>query len=110
MLEMAAVAGGAFFGGAARYVLSKLNRPGIFAGTFSANVAACFVVGAAQSMPHWATLLLTTGLAGALSTMSTYVKELKNLTIAGAALYFVLTTACGGVALWAGVQTASYFA
>ncbi|SDL91042.1 CrcB protein [Corynebacterium mycetoides] len=88
------VAVGGFIGGVSRWALSHL--PGATTGTWAANVVGSAVLGFAVAAPGWWPLLLGTGVAGALSTLSTLARELGELIRAGqraTAARYALTTA-----------------
>ncbi|MDU0479838.1 CrcB family protein [Staphylococcus chromogenes] len=90
-----AVAAGAFVGGCLRFQLSRLSTDNCPAGTLIANTLACLILGAVSDIGY---LFLAVGLAGALSTMSTFIKELASMRLAPALAYAFLTMACGVVA------------
>ena len=77
LLTLATVAVGAFFGGIARWALSHIPHPR--AGTFTANIAACAVLGFSMALPIAWQIGLGAGFAGAMSTWSTLAKELGTL-------------------------------
>lgn len=79
MISIIYAAAGGFFGAAIRYIVSvRLNRSEFPYGTLLVNWAGSFLIGAAVSAEiavHWK-LFLTAGLAGALTTYSTLMKEI----------------------------------
>ena len=77
LLTLATVAVGAFFGGIARWALSHIPHPR--AGTFTANIAACTVLGFSMALPVAWQIGLGAGFAGAMSTWSTLAKELGEM-------------------------------
>ena len=97
---------GGFFGAVIRYSISiYMNRPGgIPRGTLAVNLAGALLIGIVFGMeiPLMWTLLVASGLAGALTTFSTMNKELIELWKNGkknhASLYFLLTYG-GGIIL-----------
>lgn len=97
---------GGFFGANIRYLISIfVNRPGeIPRGTLVVNLAGALLIGCVFGMeiPRMWTLLVASGLAGALTTFSTMNKELielwRNAKKKSALLYFLLTYG-GGIIL-----------
>ncbi len=97
---------GGFFGAIIRNLISTyLNCPGeIPKGTLVVNLAGALLIGVVFGLeiPHMWTLLLASGLAGALTTFSTMNKELielwRNDKKKPATLYFLLTYG-GGITL-----------
>lgn len=90
---------GAFLGGACRFWLSRIPAPRV--GTFTANVAACAVLGFVALAPARWQLACGVGFAGALSTFSTLAREIGELCKARSyrrAANYVLLTAAFGVA------------
>ena len=77
-LTLAAVFAGALFGGAARYALTRIIH-NAHAATFAANTVACAVAGFAATHPVAWQIALGAGFAGALSTWSTFARELLSL-------------------------------
>ena len=106
-LTLAAVFAGALFGGTARYALSRIIH-NAHAATFTANVVGSTVAGFAVTTPVAWQLALGVGFAGALSTWSTFAKELGELIKAkkhGEALRYGLSTAVIGIlAAWFGLR------
>jgi len=82
-IDFLMIAIGGFFGAIIRYVISiTLNRSGeIPRGTLVVNLAGALVIGFVFGMeiPLMWTLLVASGLAGALTTFSTMNKELIEL-------------------------------
>ena len=78
---------GGFFGAIIRYFIStSMNRPGeIPRGTLVVNLAGALLIGCIFGMeiPRMWTLLVASGLAGALTTFSTMNKELIELWKSG---------------------------
>ena len=103
-LTLAAVFAGALFGGAARYALTRIIH-NAHAATFAANVVGSTVAG---TTPVAWQLALGVGFAGALSTWSTFAKELGELIKAkkhSEALRYGLSTAVIGIlAAWFGLR------
>lgn len=97
---------GGFFGAVIRYFIStSMNRPGKFPkGTLAVNLAGALLIGFVFGMeiPRMWTLLVASGLAGAMTTFSTMNKELielwRNDRKKHASLYFLLTYG-GGIIL-----------
>lgn len=97
---------GGFFGAVIRFYISTfMNRPGkIPRGTLAVNLVGALLIGLVFGMeiPRIWTLLLASGLAGALTTFSTMNKELIELWRSDekrhASLYFLLTYG-GGIIL-----------
>lgn len=96
------VAAGGALGGIGRYLLSRLPR-----GTLIANTFACLLLGLSMRFDATQALLLGAGIAGALSTWSTFAGELADLIEAKrfgkAAGYFVSSVVLGSLALWIGM-------
>lgn len=96
------VAAGGALGGVGRYLLSHLPR-----GTLIANTIACLLLGLSTRFDATQALLLGAGIAGALSTWSTFAGELADLIeakhFARAAGYLVSSVVLGSLALWAGM-------
>lgn len=86
MKDFLLVSIGSFFGGGARFLVSRAVQslvPVAFPmGTMSVNVAGCLIIGFLSAMP-WgdgvmspsAKLLLTTGFCGGFTTFSTFMNE-----------------------------------
>lgn len=106
-LTLAAVFAGAFFGGAARFALTRAIH-NAHAATFAANLVGSAVAGFAITAPVPWQITLGVGFAGALSTWSTFAKELGEMIKArrhGAALRYALSTAVLGIAAaWFGMR------
>lgn len=94
----AAVAAGAFLGGAGRYALGRY--PGGWRGTWCANALACAILALSLHAGGPIAAACGTGLAGALSTWSTLAAELGRALRtgrapqAGAYLGATLLTGC----------------
>lgn len=101
---VALVAVGGFLGGLGRWVLSRW--PGGLAGTWTANVLACVVVGAVVAKHDAHALLWGTGFAGALSTWSTLARELGELMTKRhwrtMVMYAAATLSAGFIGVWLG--------
>lgn len=106
-LTLAAVFAGAFFGGAARFALTRAIR-NAHAATWAANVVGSTVAGFALAAPVAWQLALGVGFAGALSTWSTFAKELGEMIKSkrhGEALRYAVSTAVIGIAAaWFGMR------
>lgn len=106
-LTLAAVFAGAFFGGAARFALTRAIH-NAHAATFAANVVGSAVAGFAITTTVPWQLALGAGFAGALSTWSTFAKELGEMIKArqhGNALRYAVSTAVIGIAAaWFGMR------
>lgn len=96
------VAAGGALGGIGRYLFSRVPR-----GTLIANVVACFLLGLSTRFDDTQALFLGAGIAGALSTWSTFAGELADLIEAKrygwAGGYFVSSVVLGSLALWVGL-------
>lgn len=135
MKELLIVSLGSFFGGGARYLVSKVVQSaaaGSFPwGTLTVNVLGCLLIGFLAGLPwqgtaagqgvlgHWlpkawispsTKLLLTTGFCGGFTTFSTFMNESSILLKDGhelhLALYIVLSLALGFAAVVLGQQLA----
>jgi len=106
-LTLAVVFAGGVLGGMARFALSRLID-NARAATFAANTVACAVAGFAATTPAAWQLALGAGFAGALSTWSTFARELGDLITAGryrkALRYALRTAVLGIVAAWFGMR------
>lgn len=109
MLSLTAVAlvfAGGFCGGAARYALTRLVRDAR-AATFAANIAASMIIGFVAAAPDAWQTGLGVGFAGALSTWSTFARELGELMKAGrrgeAARHALYTALLGITGAWFGL-------
>ncbi|WKD57096.1 Putative fluoride ion transporter CrcB [Corynebacterium capitovis DSM 44611] len=104
----AAVFAGGFAGGVTRWALSLFNRGALHTGTLAANVVGSMVLGAAASLPGILPVLVGTGFAGALSTLSTLARELGHLIRDGhwarAAAYATLTAVLGAAGAYLGTR------
>jgi fluoride exporter len=92
---------GSGIGGVARYIVQNVvagSSPFIFpVGTFTVNVAGCFLIGLFYALgekgnllsPEWR-IALTTGFCGGFTTFSTFAFENMNLLRTGDYIYFVL--------------------
>lgn len=111
------VGAGSFFGGGARFVVSRwvqtLTTLPFPLGTFAVNVAGCLLIGFFSGLNYGGgfmtpttKLLLTTGFCGGFTTFSTFVNEGTALgrdgNLTGLALYVAGSVAVGFVCLWAG--------
>lgn len=94
-----AIALGGFVGAVLRYMLSTRLNSGSFVplGTLLSNSIGCFIIGFvfALEIPLPLTFLLVSGLSGALTTFSTWMKELLEMMQTNewgkSTLYFVGT-------------------
>ncbi|MCZ9292723.1 fluoride efflux transporter FluC [Corynebacterium lehmanniae] len=106
-LTLAVVFAGGILGGMSRFALTKLIG-NAHAATFAANTVACTVAGFAVTTPAAWQIALGAGFAGALSTWSTFARELGDLITAGQhrqALRYALRTAVLGIAAaWFGMR------
>ena len=106
-LTLAVVFAGAALGGMARFGLTRLiDHPR--AATAAANVVACAIAGFAVTAPAAWQLALGAGFAGALSTWSTFARELGDLLTAGrkrqALRYAVRIAVLGVLSAWFGMH------
>ena len=106
LLTLATVAVGAFFGGIARWALSRIPAPRV--GTWAANMVACSVLGFVYGQGVLVAMAVGTGFAGALSTWSTLAKELgqliKDKDYSEALRYALATALLGLVAAGIGMR------
>jgi len=106
-LTLAVVFAGGMLGGMSRFALTKLIGSAR-AATFAANTVACTVAGFAVATPAPWQIALGAGFAGALSTWSTFARELGDLITAGqhrqALRYALRTAVLGIVAAWFGMR------
>ena len=106
-LTLAVVFTGGLLGGMARFALSRLID-NARAATFAANTVACTIAGFAATAPIAWQIGLGAGFAGALSTWSTFARELGDLIKAGrhreALRYALRTAVIGIVAAWFGMR------
>ena len=115
---------GSFFGGGARYLVSRLMAlllPSAgFAGTLTVNIVGCFALGLLSAMPWCSSalnqltrLLLVTGFCGGFTTFSTFMGEGVAMVRDGSpfsmVLYLLGSLAAGAVALVAGNYLAKCF-
>lgn len=115
------VGAGSFFGGGARYLVSRLMQTvaaGLFPwGTFAVNILGCLLIGLFYGLDaggQWISprvrLALTTGFCGGFTTFSTFINEgslmLKDGNYGLLALYFAGSLLLGFIALAAGYQIA----
>ena len=106
-LTLAVVFAGGVLGGMSRFALTKLIG-NAHAATFAANTVDCTVAGFAATHPVAWQIALGAGFAGALSTWSTFARELGDLITAGrhrqALRYALRTAVLGIVAAWFGMR------
>jgi len=116
MKELLLVCIGSFFGGGARYLVSKTVQTWLSVtfpwGTMAVNVVGCFLIGLLSGLSlggqlsPTAKLLLVTGFCGGFTTFSTFMNE--NLILGrdgamlSAILYTLLSLALGLVAVMIG--------
>lgn len=121
MLNILAVFFGGGIGAACRYLITMISTRlfgvGHF-GTFSANIAGCFLIGylfgvtmhKADALPSALKLFLTVGFLGGLTTFSTFSCEsfcfLRDGKILHCAMYMLLSFAIGLGATFAGFMLA----
>lgn len=117
VLNLAAVAIGGFFGAIIRYQLSKkLNTSkGLPYGTALVNLLGCLLVGFVfgLQLSTGLTFLLVSGLAGALTTFSTWLKEILGMSRVhemGKAFFYLMASVFLGFAfVYIGFTGASFF-
>lgn len=115
--DIAAVAAGGFAGAVFRYLLSRKlnNEVRIPYGTLLANLLGClligFVLGLQISVP--VTYLLVTGVAGALTTFSTWMKEVVGMMrlrqLGRGSAYLLGSIVLGVACVYAGYTGSSFF-
>lgn len=100
--ELLIVGAGSFIGGSARYAISCIirNSHGFPYGTFTVNLAGCFLIGfiyglLARHMPGNSSILLflTTGICGGFTTFSTFSRESIIMLQNGQHIHFILYVA-----------------
>lgn len=101
MTDLLLVAAGGAAGALLRWGLTLLGRapwP-----TVAANVAGSLLLGVVVAAgPSWAVTLLGAGVAGALTTYSTFALEAVTVPLRTAIVYVVTTLLAGGLALGLG--------
>lgn len=106
-LTLVVVFAGGVLGGMARFALSQLID-NAHAATFAANTVACTIAGLAATAPIAWQIGLGAGFAGALSTWSTFSRELGDMITAGkrqqALRYALRTAVLGIVGAWFGMR------
>ena len=106
-LTLAVVFAGGVLGGMSRFGLTRMIE-NARAATFAANTVACTIAGFAATAPIAWQIALGAGFAGALSTWSTFARELGDLITAGqhrqALRYALRTAVLGIVAVWFGMR------
>ena len=106
-LTLAVVFTGGVLGGMARYGLTRLID-NARAATFAANTVACTIAGLAATAPIAWQIGLGAGFAGALSTWSTFSRELSDMITAGkrqqALRYALRTAVLGIIGAWFGMR------
>lgn len=106
-LTLAVVFTGGVLGGMARYGLTRLID-NARAATFAANTVACTIAGLAATAPIAWQIGLGAGFAGALSTWSTFSRELGDMITAGkrqqALRYALRTAVLGIIGAWFGMR------
>ncbi|MGG0644908.1 CrcB family protein [Sporosarcina gallistercoris] len=116
-VDLAATLAGGFIGAIIRYLLSgKLNAHArIPYGTLLVNLLGCLLIGlvVGLKLSPSLTFLLGSGVAGALTTYSTWLKEivgLARLQEVGKSSYYLLGTIVLGIAcVYAGYHSAAFF-
>lgn len=102
---------GGVLGGLGRWGLAQLLPERV--NTFAANVTACAIAGVALAMPGSLAVMVGAGIAGALSTWSTFASEMGRLIKASdwaeLAKYALFTQAIGLCAVWFGHMCASMY-
>jgi CrcB protein len=112
MKELLLVCIGSFFGGGARYLVSKSLQSWVAVsfpwGTMAVNVVGCFLIGLLSGLSldghisPTTKLILVTGFCGGFTTFSTFSNEsmqmLQNGNV-GAFIGYVATSLVGGIAL-----------
>ncbi|WP_172371868.1 fluoride efflux transporter CrcB [Sporosarcina jiandibaonis] len=106
LLDMMMIGLGGFLGAVTRYFISKkMNEIGRFpSGTLHVNLAGSLLIGFVfgSDLSRIWTLFLASGLAGALTTFSTLIKEiieLRRRRKGSQAILYVLITFGGGIIL-----------
>ena len=106
-LTLAVVFAGGVLGGMGRFALTRLIN-NARAATFAANVVASTIAGFAATAPIAWQIGLGAGFAGALSTWSTFSRELGDMITAGkrqqALRYALRTAVLGIVGAWFGMR------
>lgn len=112
---------GSFFGGGARFLVSKIVQSWTVLpfplGTFAVNVLGCLLIGFFSGLNYnggfmspSTKLILTTGFCGGFTTFSTFMNEnsslLKDENYMYAAIYIIGSLALGLIAVVAGHQLA----
>ena len=106
--DIALVAAGAAVGGVLRYFTVNYATfgAGSFAGTMTANVSGCFLIGIVWAVLQWAgtpramQMLLVTGLLGGYTTYSAYALDTVLMMAGGriaAGLLYASSTAVAGI-------------
>lgn len=121
MKEFLLVSIGSFFGGGARFLVSRLVQSLTVSafplGTLAVNVLGCLLIGWLSALPWpggWLSpqtrLLLTTGFCGGFTTFSTFMNESAGLIREGhwllVGLYLVASLALGFAAVILGQRLA----
>lgn len=104
MIALMLVAAGGFLGGIARWALTRVlpERPA----TFAANLVGSVILGVAAGSPGFLPLIAGVGVAGALSTWSSFASQLAELVEKRQwrdfATYLLATVVVCVVAAWRG--------
>ena len=118
MKELLLVCIGSFFGGGARYLVSKAVKSWVAAsfpwGTMAVNVVGCFLIGLLSGLSLGGNispstkLILVTGFCGGFTTFSTFMNENLLLgregSVLSAILYTLASLALGLIAVLLGYQ------
>jgi CrcB protein len=118
MKELLLVSIGSFFGGGARYLVSKAVQSWVAAsfpwGTMVVNIVGCFLIGLlsglslGENISPSTKLILVTGFCGGFTTFSTFMNENLLLgregSMLSAILYTLASLALGLIAVLLGYQ------
>lgn len=118
MRELLLVCIGSFFGGGARYLVSKAVQACVAVsfpwGTMAVNIIGCFLIGLlsglslSENISPTTKLILVTGFCGGFTTFSTFMNEnlllQREEALLSAVLYTMLSLALGLLAVIIGYQ------